>query len=181
MTTVPKTKAPVETLYWSSTDSEQGVCTVISTEKGICWMGTPGTEREYGVHWLENHLTIGHLIEDENAVEPLEQAMEQLRRYFARERIQFSCALDLRGTAFQVAVWEELYRIPYGQATSYARIAQSIGHPRAVRAVGAANGANPVAVIVPCHRVIGSNKALTGYGGGLPMKRWLLELEGVTL
>jgi O-6-methylguanine DNA methyltransferase len=107
--------------------------------------------------------------------------MEQLRRYFAGERVQFSCALDLRGTPFQVSVWEELYRIPYGQTRTYAQIAERVGRPQAVRAVGAANGANPVAVIVPCHRVIGSNGTLTGYGGGLPMKHALLRLEGASL
>jgi len=143
-------------------------------------MGTPGTSREEGLAWLGRRLSPGNVVEDE-AVEPLSQAMDQLRRYLAGERMQFSCPLDLRGTDFQVAVWQELYRIPYGQTRTYAQIADAIGHPKAVRAVGAANGANPVAVIVPCHRVIGSNGTLTGYGGGLPMKEWLLALEGVTL
>jgi methylated-DNA-[protein]-cysteine S-methyltransferase len=83
----------------------------------------------------------------------------------------------LHGTAFQVAVWKELLRIPYGETRSYLDIAQAIGRPAAVRAVGAANGANPIAIIVPCHRVIGSNGSLTGYGGGLPAKEWLLALE----
>jgi len=146
----------------------------------VCWMGTPGTSREEGLAWLGRRLSPGNVVEDE-AVEPLSQAMDQLRRYLAGERMQFSCPLDLRGTDFQVAVWQELYRIPYGQTRTYAQIADAIGHPKAVRAVGAANGANPVAVIVPCHRVIGSNGTLTGYGGGLPMKEWLLALEGVTL
>jgi O-6-methylguanine DNA methyltransferase len=114
-------------------------------------------------------------------VEPLCQALDQLQRYFAGEPVQFSCPLDLRGTPFQVSVWKELFRIPYGQTRTYAEIASAIGAPRAVRAVGAANGANPVAVIVPCHRVIGSNGTLTGYGGGLGMKEWLLTLEGVML
>jgi O-6-methylguanine DNA methyltransferase len=107
--------------------------------------------------------------------------LDQLQRYFAGEPVQFSCPLDLRGTPFQVSVWKELFRIPYGQTRTYAEIASAIGAPRAVRAVGAANGANPVAVIVPCHRVIGSNGTLTGYGGGLGMKEWLLTLEGVML
>src|SRR5437016_2281890 len=104
-------------------------------------------------------------------------AMDELRRYLAGERVQFTCPLDLHGTAFQVEVWEELYRIPYGKTYTYAEIAQAIGRPAAVRAVGAANGANPVAIIVPCHRVIGSDGSLTGYGGGLPAKEWLLALE----
>jgi O-6-methylguanine DNA methyltransferase len=178
--TIAKTKARAETLYWSSTPSPQGTCTVIATEQGICWTGTPGTERQEGLTWLERRLPIARVIEGEE-VEPLRQAMDQLRRYLAGERVQFSCPLDLRGTAFQVAVWEELYRIPYGQTCSYQQIAQAIGRPKAVRAVGAANGANPVAVIVPCHRVIGSNGTLTGYGGGLSMKAWLLALEGSAL
>lgn len=172
----PKTKA--ETLYWNCVPSAQGACTIIATEKGVCWMGTPGTQREVGLSWLKRHLTIADVLA-ETAVEPLYQASDQLQRYFAGEHIQFSCPLDLRGTAFQVAVWEELYRIPYGQTRSYGEIARLIGRPQTVRAVGAANGANPVAVIVPCHRVIGSNGTLTGYGGGLPMKEWLLKLEGV--
>ena len=180
MITLAKTKVPAEALYWGSVASEQGICTVIATEKGVCWSGTPGTSREYGLNWLARRLVVARVVEGEN-VEPLRQALDQLRRYFAGERIQFSCLLDLRGTAFQVSVWEELYRIPYGQTRTYAQIADAIGSPRAVRAVGAANGANPVAVIVPCHRVIGSNGTLTGYGGGLFMKEWLLALEGVTL
>lgn len=180
MFVVAKTKMPVETLYWSSLASGQGECTVIATEQGVCWMGTPGTSREAGLAWLERRLQIGQVVEA-GTVAPLAQAIEQLQRYFAGEPLQFSCALDLRGTAFQVAVWRELYRIPYGQTRTYAQIAANIGRPQAVRAVGAANGANPVAVIVPCHRVIGSNGTLTGYGGGLPMKHWLLSLEGVAL
>ncbi len=178
MITIAKTKAPAEMLYWGRVTSEQGTCTVIATEKGICWSGTPGTDLEYGLNWLARRLVIARVSEEES-VEPLRQALDQLRRYFAGERVQFSCPLDLRGTAFQISVWKELYRIPYGQTRTYAQIADAIGSPKAVRAVGAANGANPVAVIVPCHRVIGSNGALTGYGGGLPMKEWLLALEGV--
>ncbi len=176
MITIARTKTPAETLYWSSISSVQGLCTVIATERGVCWMGTPGTGREHGMGWLERRLPVARVVEGEE-VEPLRQAMHQLRRYFAGERVQFSCPLDLRGTPFQVDVWEELYRIPYGSTRSYAQIAQAIGRPKAVRAVGAANGANPVAVIVPCHRVIGSNGTLTGYGGGLSMKAWLLALE----
>lgn len=175
---VARTKTEAETLYVSSTPSAQGVCTVIATEKGVCWTGTPGTEYAYGLNWLERRLVIARVVEGEE-VAPLRQAMDQLRRYFAGERLQFSCPLDLRGTPFQVAVWQELCCIPYGSTRSYAQIAQAIGHPKAVRAVGAANGANPVAIIVPCHRVIGSNGTLTGYGGGLPVKAWLLALEGV--
>jgi O-6-methylguanine DNA methyltransferase len=106
---------------------------------------------------------------------------EQLTAYFAGQLREFSLLVDLRGSPFQVAVWKELLRIPYGTSRSYAHVATAIGRPSAVRAVGAANGANPVPIVVPCHRVIGSNGALTGYGGGLDLKTRLLELEGVTM
>ena len=90
----------------------------------------------------------------------------------------FSFPLDLRGTPFQLAVWHEVCNVGYGQVRSYREIAQAVGKPAAVRAVGAANGANPVPIIVPCHRIIGSDGKLVGYGGGLNMKRRLLEVEG---
>jgi methylated-DNA-[protein]-cysteine S-methyltransferase len=102
----------------------------------------------------------------------------QLTEYFSGTRRTFDVELALRGTPFQVAVWEELCRIPYGDTITYAELARRIGRPSAVRAVGAANGANPIPVIVPCHRVIGSNGTLTGYGGGIERKQFLLALEG---
>jgi methylated-DNA-[protein]-cysteine S-methyltransferase len=108
----------------------------------------------------------------------LQEAASQLREYFAGHLRVFSVPLDLKGTEFQLAVWRQLQEIPFGETRSYAQIAQSIGRPNAVRAVGAANGSNPISIIVPCHRVIGSNGKLTGYGGGLPLKKRLLELEG---
>ena len=108
-------------------------------------------------------------------------AREQLRAYFARERTEFDLPLAPHGTPFQLAVWQALTEIPYGETASYGEIAARLGRPSASRAVGAANGRNPIGVIVPCHRVIGSNGTLTGYGGGLERKRMLLELEaGVT-
>lgn len=106
------------------------------------------------------------------------QTARELRAYFAGELRVFSIPLDLAGTEFQLSVWHYLTKIPYGETRSYAQVAEAVGRPSAVRAVGAANGSNPVAIIVPCHRVIGSNGKLTGYGGGLPLKKRLLELEG---
>jgi methylated-DNA-[protein]-cysteine S-methyltransferase len=102
----------------------------------------------------------------------------QLREYFAGKRKTFELELAPRGTEFQRAVWNELLRIGYGETITYAELARRIGKPSAVRAVGAANGANPIPVIVPCHRVIGSNGTLTGYGGGIERKQWLLAHEG---
>lgn len=108
---------------------------------------------------------------------PFAAARQQLREYFAGKRKSFDLPLRLTGTEFQVQVLEELQRIPYGETTSYGSIAQRIGRPKAVRAVGAANGRNPLPIIVPCHRVIGSSGDLTGFGGGLDTKEALLRLE----
>jgi methylated-DNA-[protein]-cysteine S-methyltransferase len=106
------------------------------------------------------------------------EAAEQLRSYFAGELREFDLALDPRGTPFQRRVWAALREIPYGSTISYTELAAAVGRPGAHRAVGAANGRNPIAVVIPCHRVIGASGALTGYGGGLGRKRLLLDLEG---
>lgn len=106
-----------------------------------------------------------------------ERAAEELREYFAGQRSQFDIPLRLVGTPFQLSVWHSLLDIPYGQTRSYADIARRIGRPSAVRAVANANGANAISIFVPCHRVIGSDHSLTGYGGGLDAKRYLLTLE----
>jgi methylated-DNA-[protein]-cysteine S-methyltransferase len=112
-----------------------------------------------------------------SARESFADAVEQLEQYFAGERVEFDLELDMRGTDFQKDVWNALLTIPYGETRSYGQIAKQIGRPDRARAVGAANGSNPVSIIVPCHRVIGSDGSLTGYGGGLDRKRWLLEHE----
>ena len=109
--------------------------------------------------------------------QPLANARKQLTEYFAGERKDFDLPLSLHGTEFQLRVLEELKTIPYGETTSYGDIAKRIGRPKAVRAVGAANGRNPIPIIVPCHRVIGSSGHLTGFGGGLDTKTALLRLE----
>ena len=109
---------------------------------------------------------------------PLLAAAEQVEAYFAGQLREFDLALDLHGTAFQIRVWEALLEIPFGQTTTYGKLAGRIGKPTAARAVGAANGSNPIPLIVPCHRVIGADGSLTGYGEGLPIKAGLLALEG---
>ena len=105
------------------------------------------------------------------------EARRQLDEYFAGKRRQFELLLKPAGTTFQLQVWEELCRIPYGQTTSYGELAKRLGRPAASRAVGMANGSNPIAIIQPCHRVIGANGKLTGFGGGLEVKQNLLDLE----
>ena len=107
------------------------------------------------------------------------EAREQLLQYFSGERKKFNLTLNLVGTEFQKQTWHMLAKIPFGETWSYGQVANEIGSPKAVRAVGAANGRNPIPIILPCHRVIGSNGTLTGFGGGLPTKQWLLEHEGV--
>lgn len=109
--------------------------------------------------------------------EAFHEAAAQLREYFAGNLQAFDLPLAPRGTEFQQSVWSALLEIPYGQTTTYSTIANKIGRPAAVRAVGAANGANPIPIIIPCHRVIGANGSLTGFGGGLDVKRQLLALE----
>jgi methylated-DNA-[protein]-cysteine S-methyltransferase len=108
----------------------------------------------------------------------LRQVNAQLREYFAGKRREFELRLNARGSRFELVVWERLLAIPYGRTTSYGAIAGELGLRNGARAVGRANGANPIPIIIPCHRVIGMNGTLTGYGGGLPLKRALLEMEG---
>ncbi len=114
------------------------------------------------------------------ADDAFDDVREQLAEYFAGTRTDFDLRLNLRGSAFQRRVWAALLEIPYGETTSYGAIAADLGMPGAARAVGLANGQNPVSIIVPCHRVIGANGSLTGYGGGLPAKRFLLSLEAAS-
>ena len=115
--------------------------------------------------------------EREQAARYIATAEVQLGEYFTRQRTVFAVELDLLGTPFQIEVWTSLARIPYGETTSYGQQAKWVGRPAAVRAVGGANGRNPVAIVLPCHRVVGVNGSLTGFGGGLERKIWLLEHE----
>jgi methylated-DNA-[protein]-cysteine S-methyltransferase len=112
--------------------------------------------------------------EDSTLLQPV---IEQLRAYFAGTRESFDLQLSPEGTSFQLNVWSELRKIPFGETISYGELARRIGNPKASRAVGLANGSNPISIVIPCHRVIGSNGKLTGYGGGLPSKEKLLALE----
>jgi methylated-DNA-[protein]-cysteine S-methyltransferase len=113
------------------------------------------------------------------SVAPLSATVRQLTEYFEGTRREFDLPLRLQGTVFQTRVWRELTEIPYGQTWSYGQLAQRIDKPSASRAVGLANGRNPISILVPCHRVIGADGSLTGYGGGIERKRWLLVHEGL--
>ncbi len=109
------------------------------------------------------------------------RTVKQIEEYLAGQRKQFNVDFDIAGTPFQMQVWRELYKIPFGKTVSYSDIARRINNPKAVRAVGSANGKNPICIIIPCHRVIAANGMIGGYGGGLPRKRHLLKVEGVML
>ncbi|GAB3233893.1 methylated-DNA--[protein]-cysteine S-methyltransferase [Glycomyces halotolerans] len=146
------------------TDSPLGPIAVSATETGIKYVHT-GADRVEPLWGAEGSTPL------------LASAVEQLEAYFAGDLRQFDLPLDPDGTPFQRRVWAALREIPYGVTVSYAHIAARIGNPAAVRAVGLANGANPVAIVVPCHRVIGANGKLTGYAGGLWRKERLLALE----
>jgi len=134
-----------------------------------------------GLHMQDGRTAIGVRPEWERAHEPFARVEAQLAEYFEGRRTTFDVPLELAGSPFQRRVWEALQGIPYGETVSYGELARRVGAPSAARAVGVANRENPVAVIVPCHRVIGADGSLTGFGGGLERKRLLLELEAGVL
>lgn len=137
-----------------------------------------GTESAVSGVFMENHKgEFASLSDATRDAAPLSETRRQLEEYFAGERQEFSVELAAHGTDFQKQVWLALRAIPFGQTVTYGDIARQIGNPNAVRAVGLANGRNPISIIVPCHRVIGADGSLTGYGGGLERKRFLLALE----
>jgi len=163
-------------IVYAQTDSPFGPVWVAATETGICTVTTGTRQPDALFAWLSRHVSPEPPREDREA---LTQALAQLREYFSHARQAFDLPLDVRGTAFQRAVWAEINRITYGTTTTYSQIAEHIGRPRAARAVGAAVGANPLPILIPCHRVVGAGGSLTGYGGGLEMKAELLQMEGV--
>jgi O-6-methylguanine DNA methyltransferase len=152
-----------------------GAILVASTDAGLAYLELPHASGRGFRGWLRRQLPG---FEAREAFRPNRVAVAQILEYLEGKRRRFDLPLDLRGTPFQRAVYEELLRIPYGEKRSYADVARAIGKPRAVRAVGAANGANPIPLVVPCHRVIASDGHLGGFGGGLPLKRRLLAMEG---
>jgi methylated-DNA-[protein]-cysteine S-methyltransferase len=148
--------------------SPVGVLTLVATDAGLSelWFEKPAADE------------VRRAIGDPSPRNPIVgAAARQLREYFAGTRRRFDVPLDVRGTEFQQRAWRGLLDISYGETRSYAQHASAIGRPSAVRAVGAANGKNPIAIIIPCHRLVGSDGSLTGFGGGLDAKAWLLALE----
>jgi O-6-methylguanine DNA methyltransferase len=161
----------METLFYVRTPSPVGPLFLAASTKGLMRL-----EFEARMQKLNPGTTQLH--KSKPALAPY---LRELNDYFAGERREFSFPLDLRGTEFQLACWHALLEIPYGETRSYRDIAQAIGHLHAYRAVGMSNNRNPVAIVVPCHRVIASSGSLCGYGGGLDIKRKLLDLEQASL
>ncbi len=165
MKTIPDKPKPY---FYKTTKTPVGLLKLVASERGLA-----------AILWENDdpkRVRLGPLAEDKNHPVLLETE-RQLNEYFAGKRQRFSVTFDCAGTEFQKKVWQALAAIPFGETRSYAGIAKQIGRPKAVRAVGAANGKNPISIIVPCHRVIGSNGKLTGFAGGLPTKEALLKLE----
>ena len=153
-------------MYYCYFDTRIGELLLAGEADSLSMIGFPkgAMRRDPEADWIYNEA-------------PFEMVRRQLTEYFAGERKEFDLPLSLSGTEFQISVLEALQRIPYGETTSYGAVAKQIGRPKAMRAVGAANGRNPIPIIVPCHRVIGTSGDLTGFGGGLDTKAALLRLE----
>lgn len=148
--------------------SSLGPLYLVATDEGLS-----------GIYWDEQNARFVKEQEEALAASHLMLAAEQIQAYLQGERKDFDLPLAMQGTAFQREVWNELRRIPYGQTISYKELANRVKRPKASRAVGSANGKNPLCLIIPCHRVIASNASLGGYSGGLERKRWLLQLESI--
>jgi O-6-methylguanine DNA methyltransferase len=170
----------MENLYFTNTESPIGPLFLAASDRGLVALEfdarLPGQQ---SIRPNPRHLrkeNRGFAFED--SPRQMLAYVNELKEYFASKRREFTFPLDLRGTDFQLACWRALLAIPYGETRSYADIAGAVGKPHAFRAVGMANNRNPIAIVVPCHRVIASDGTLCGYGGGLDVKRRLLELEG---
>jgi methylated-DNA-[protein]-cysteine S-methyltransferase len=153
-------------------DSPIGELFVAATDRGLCRLA-------FGIEAAENELA--RVFGSRVLRSPLDAVRRELDEYFAGSRQAFDLSLDLRVAPFNEQVLRELARVPYGRTETYGGLAAKVGHPRAARAVGTVMNRNPIAIVLPCHRIIGANGSLTGYAGGLDRKRTLLELEGATL
>ena len=163
-----------ETVHVAGFEAPIGALRLVSTAAGLAYLELPHASGRGLEGWLARCAPGARVVD---AFAPNRVAAAQVSEYLEGKRVDFDLPLDLRGTEFQRAVWAALLEIPYGERRTYADIARRVSRPQAVRAVGAANGANPVSLIVPCHRVIASDGTLGGYGGGLDLKGKLLAME----
>jgi O-6-methylguanine DNA methyltransferase len=164
----------MEIVHTASFDTPIGTCRIATSARGLAYLELPHASGRGLRGWLRRFAPDAECVE---AYAPARAAIAQLTEYLEGKRREFDLALDLRGTAFQRAVWQVMLAIPYGESRSYGDVARAVGRPRALRAVGAASGANPVALVVPCHRVVAAAGRLGGYGGGRELKARLLAME----
>lgn len=164
----------MEILHAAEFESPIGLMRAVSSDRGLVYVELPRASGRGLAGWIERHANGAHLLEDyaRNRL-----PIAQLREFLEGKRQEFDLHLDLRATEFQLEVYRRVSAIPYGETRTYTDIAGDVEKPRAVRAVGAANGANPLPLVVPCHRVVGKGGHLQGYAGGLPMKAKLLAME----
>lgn len=163
------------TVYWANVKNKKNEYIIMATHKGICWVGKK-KNFEKGKLWVQKRIGNADFIYSLNN-KVLEKAAYELSNYFSGKKVIFSGPFDIYGTKFQKDVWSEMLKIPYSHTKTYGEIARLVGKPKAVRAVGGACGANPIMILIPCHRVVGSLGKLTGYAGGIELKKELLSLE----
>lgn len=161
-------------IYWSRYEGTPGTFYTAATIRGLCFISSPDIGIQELENWAARRFPKYELVEDDKR---LERYKRELDEYFKGERRTFTVPVDVEGTAFQKKIWEVLKEIPYAETYTYSQIANMVNKPTAARAVGAAIGNNPLLVTIPCHRVVGKNGSLTGYRGGLEMKKQLLQLE----
>ena len=167
-----------QTVYCTSFDSRIGRIYVASTEQGACKISVPKETRTDFFKWLKENFTVDSI--SDNSIRNRE-IIDQLSRYFNGKLAKFTCPVDMMGTPFQIRVWKELEVIPYGSTITYKQLAKRVTRTKSFQAVGRANSANPLPIIVPCHRVLGSNGSLIGYSCGIKTKEFLLRLEGALM
>ena len=165
-------------IYWTSFGSIIGTIYVASSERGVCKISIPAQGKKEFMGWIQRHCDDFEVTE---VTSRNRQIIDELNRYFDRKLVKFHSRLDPLGTDFQKQVWTQLRKIRYGTTITYKELAKRVGIPGAFQTVGRANGANPLPIVIPCHRVIGSNDNLVGYGAGIKTKEFLLRLEGALL
>ncbi len=168
----------MRTLYWTSSRSPLGLIFVASTNKGVCAISIPENTKKDFFDWIGKHFE-GYELEE--SASKNEQIVGEFRRYFNGTPMQFKSKLDPHGTEFQRRVWSELKKIPYASVITYKELAKRVGRPEGYQAVGRANATNPLPIVIPCHRVVGSDDDLVGYGAGIKTKEYLLRLEGALI
>jgi methylated-DNA-[protein]-cysteine S-methyltransferase len=165
-------------VFCTSFESKIGLIYVASTEKGVCKLSLPRQSKREFLRWLRDNFDDNEVVDNKSQNR---DTIDQLSRYFNGRLAKFTVGVDLRGTPFQLRVWKELNKISYGSTITYKQLAKRLGTSRGFQAIGRANAANPVPIIIPCHRVLGANGSLIGYASGVKTKEFLLRLEGALM